>query len=229
MDGITVITGPRSGAGHLFALLRNFEPIAPFDDLFQPGGQSAGVRIDVAELEAHRQGKSLLALKLTSAVPRDIAEEQIVGRMGMRTMFVVRRQIDAYVSLAKATALGAWRDTDMTPVKVKLDAERFAKWLDEQEAWYVHWKDWLEKRAYPVPVMRYETHINVPVEAVLRRFQSTAAQVGMTLRIPLSFPYDGLKKQDRERAAAFKVKNWPEFSRALSQMGIEKRAFGYPI
>ena len=25
VDSITVITGPRSGAGHLFALLRNFE------------------------------------------------------------------------------------------------------------------------------------------------------------------------------------------------------------
>ena len=28
---------------------------------------------------------------------------------------------------------------------------------------------------------------------------------------------------------AFKVKNWPEFSKALSERGIEKRAFGYPI
>ena len=90
------------------------------------------------------------------------------------------------------------------------------------------WKT-LDDMDFAGKVALVRVDINVPVEAVLRRFQSTAAQVGMTLRIPLSFPYDGLKKQDRERAAAFKVKNWPEFSRALSQMGIEKRAFGYPI
>lgn len=229
MDGVTVITGPRSGAGHLFALLNNIEGVAPLDNLFEPGGQSAGVKIDVAELEAHRAGKSLLALKLTSAVPADVAEEQILSRMGMRAIFVVRRQIDAYVSLAKATALSAWRDTDLTLVKVKLDPERFSRWLDEQDAWYAHWKQWLEKRAYPLPIMRYETHINVPVEAALRRFQSTVGQVGISVKVPLSFPHAGLRKQDRERVIAFKVKNWPEFSRAISQMGIEKRAFGYPL
>ena len=36
-------------------------------------------------------------------------------------------------------------------------------------------------------------------------------------------------KQDREKAAAFRVRNWSEFSKALGEKGIEKRAFGYPI
>lgn len=81
----------------------------------------------------------------------------------------------------------------------------------------------------PLPILRYETHLTVPTASVLRRFQSAAGQVGITVRMPLSFPHPGLKRQDREKAIAFKVKNWPEFSRALSDLGIEKRAFGYAI
>jgi hypothetical protein len=229
MDGVTVITGPRTGAGHLFALLRNFEAVAPSDGLFADGLQDISGKIDLAELEARAARKSLIVLKATSAIPREAVERDLLGRSGMRAIFVVRRQIDSYVSLAKAMAMDAWRDTDLTPVKVKLDPRRFGIWLDEQEAWYAHWKTWLERRSFPVPVLRYETHLSVPAESVLRRFASTVAQVGITLRMPTVFPYEGLKKQDREKAAAFKVKNWPEFSRALSELGIEKRAFGYPL
>ena len=229
MDAITIITGPRTGAGHLIALTHNLEAVAPRDGLFADGFAEASGKIDVAELEARGEGKSLLLIKATSAMPREMVERDLLGRPGMRAIIVVRRQIDAYVSLAKATALDAWRDTDLTNVKVKLDAARFAAWLDEQEAWYAHWKGWLERRSLPVPVLRYETHISVPPESALRRFASAAAQVGITVRMPLSFPHAGLVKQDREGAAAFRVKNWPDFSRGLIERGIEKRAFGYPI
>jgi hypothetical protein len=229
MDGVTVITGPRTGAGHLFALLSNFEAVAPRDGLFADGWQDAGGKIDLAELEARAAAKSLIVLKATAAIPRDVVEREVLGRIGMRAIFVVRRQIDAYVSLAKAVAMDAWRDTDLTPVKVKLDAQRFAAWMDEQEAWYAHWKAWLEKRAYPVPVMRYETHLSVPDDSVLKRFASTVTQVGITLRVPATLSHPGLVKQDREKAAAFRVKNWSEFSRTLGEMGLEKRAFGYPL
>lgn len=229
MDGVTVITGPRTGTGHLFALLRNFEAVAPCGGLFDESTEDAGGRIDVAELEARGAHKSLIVLRATSAMPRDLVERELLGRSGMRAVFVLRRQIDAYVSLAKATALNAWCGTDLTRVKVKLDARHFAAWLDEQEAWYAHWRAWLERRAFPLPVLRYETHLSVPAESVLRRFAMTVAQVGITLRVPPALPFEGLTKQDRERAAAFKIKNWPEFSRALSAMGIEKRAFGYPL
>ena len=229
MDGVTVITGPRTGAGHLFALLRNFEAVAPSDGLFADGHQDASGKIDRFELEAAAERKNVIVLKATSALPREVMERDLLGRPGMRSIFVVRRMIDTYVSLAKATALGAWRGTDLTPVKVKLDAGRFATWLDEQQTWYGLWTDWLQRRAYPVPIIRYETHLAVPVESVLRRFQATVAQVGISLRMPLSFPHDGLTRQDREKAVALKVKNWPEFSKALTERGIEKRAFGYPI
>jgi hypothetical protein len=229
MDGVTVITGPRTGAGHLFALLRNFEAVAPRDGLFADGTADIGGKIDLAEIEARAERKSLLVLKATSALPRDVVERDILSRSGMRAIFVIRRQIDAYVSLAKAMAMDAWRDTDLTPVKVKLDAARFGRWLVGEEAWYAHWKGWLEKRAFPVPVIRYETHLNVPADSVLRRFSSTVAHVGITLKTPASLPFSGLKPQDREKAVALKVKNWPEFSRGLIELGIEKRAFGYPI
>ncbi len=229
MDGVTIITGPRSGAGHLFALLRNVEAVAPRDGLFAVDARDATARIDAAESEASAAHQSLLVLKATNALPRDMVERELLGRPGMRGIVVVRRQIDAYVSLAKATALGAWRDTDLTNVKVKLDPEHFATWLREQEDWYGHWQEWLLRRSFPVPILRYETHLSVPPETALRRFASAAAQVGLTVRVPATLTHPGLVKQDRETAAAFRVKNWSDFSKALIDRGIEKRAFGYPI
>jgi hypothetical protein len=229
VDAITIITGPRTGAGHLIALTQNLEAVAQRDGLFADGFADASGKIDIAELEARGEGKSLLIVKATSAMPREILERDLLSRPGMRAIIVVRRQIDAYVSLAKAAALGAWRDTDLSNVKVKLDAAHFASWLDAEEAWYAHWKGWLERRSFPVPVLRYETHINVPPESALRRLVSAAAQVGITIRVPLNLPHKGLVKQDREGAAAFRVKNWPDFSKSLIERGIEKRAFGYPI
>jgi hypothetical protein len=229
VDGITVITGPRTGAGHLFALLNNFEAVAPRDGLFAAGAAGASSAIDAAEAEARAAGRTLLVLKATSALPRETVERELLGRPGMRAIVVVRRQIDAYVSLAKATALNAFRDRDLTGVKVKLDAAHFASWLDEQEDWYGHWQEWLLRRSFPVPILRYETHLSVPPESALRRFASAAAQVGLTLRVPPALPHAGLVKQDRETAAAFRVKNWSDFSKALIDRDIEKRAFGYPI
>ncbi len=229
MDAITIITGERTGAGHLFALLRNIEAVAPHDGLFVSGHDDATARLDAAEAEARAAGKALLVVKAISAMPRDIVERELLGRAGMRTIVVVRRLIDAYVSLAKATALDAFRDRDLTNVRVRLDPAHFAAWLEEQEDWYGHWQEWLLRRSFPVPILRYESHLSVPPDAVLRRFASAAAQVGITVRVPSELPHPGLVKQDRETAAAFRVKNWPEFSKALVERDIEKRAFGYPI
>lgn len=229
MDAITIITGPRTGAGHVLALMNNIEAAAPRDGLFADGHADAGGRLDLAELEARGAGKSLLVTKVTSALPRETVEA-ILNRPDMRAVIVVRRQIDSFVSLAKAMGMGAWRDTDLTRVKVKLDAARFAGWMEEQEAWYAHWKQWLERRSFPVPVLRYETHIQgLPADTVLRRLGNAAAQVGITMRVPAELPHPGLVRQDRERTVAFKVKNWPDFSKGLVERGIEKRAFGYPI
>jgi hypothetical protein len=228
MDAITIITGPRTGAGHLFALLRNIEAVAPRDGLFVDGHADVTARMDAAEAEARTEGKSLLVVKATSAMPRDVVERELLGRTGMRAIVVVRRQIDAYVSLAKATALNAFRDRDLTGVKVRLDPAHFASWLEEQEDWYGHWQEWLLRRSFPVPILRYETHLSVPPESALRRF-AAAAQVGITVRVPTTLPHPGLLKQDRETAAASRVKNWVDFSKALVERDIEKRAFGYPI
>ena len=64
---------------------------------------------------------------------------------------------------------------------------------------------------------------------MLHRFAATAAQLGVVLRVPAELPFAGLLRQDRERAVAVKVKNWPDFSKALIERGIERRAFGYPM
>jgi LPS sulfotransferase NodH len=229
MDGVLVITGQRSGAGHLFALMRNLTEVAPRDDLLRGSITDAGGLIGLAEFEASASHRRVLALRAVSTIAPEIVERDILGRHGMRAVFVVRRQIDAYVSLAMATALGVWRDRDTSGVRVKLDFDHFAGWLEAEERWYAHWQSWLEKRSFPTPILRYETHLSVAPDSVLRRFASAAAQVGISLKVPNTLPFAGLTRQDSRRAVAFKVRNWPEFSRALIGRGIEKRAFGYPI
>jgi LPS sulfotransferase NodH len=224
MQAITVITGPRTGAGHLFALLDNIEAVAPRDGLLASGPAD----IDAAEREALAAGKSLLVLKATSALPIGTAEA-ILSRPRMGAILVVRRQIDTFVSLAKATAMGAWRDTDLSGVKVRLDIDRFAAWMDAEEAWYAHWKAWLERRALPVPILRYETHLNGAPEAALRHFAAATRQLGITVRVPPALTAPGLKRQDPGTVAGAKVKNWVDFSKALQSRNLEKRAFAYPI
>lgn len=209
--------------------MRNIEAVAAHDGLFADGIDTIAANIDGAEAEARAEHKSILMLKATSALPRDVVERELLGRMGMRAIVVVRRQIDAYVSLAKATALNAFRDRDLTGVKVRLDPDHFADWLSGEEDWYGHWQEWLLRRSFPVPILRYESHIAPSPDTALRRFASAAGQVGITVRFPATVTHQGLVKQDRETAAAFRVKNWPEFSKALIDRGIEKRAFGYPI
>jgi len=112
MDGVTVITGPRTGAGHLFALLRNFEAVAPSDGLFADGAQDASGKIDLFELEARAELKSLIVLKATSALPREVVERDLLGRPGMRTIFVVRRLIDTNPALQRLDVqwIRSWQD-----------------------------------------------------------------------------------------------------------------------
>lgn len=230
MEAVAVISGRRTGAGQLFALMANIEAVAPRDGLFDNVTTAFGAHLEAAEAEARTAGRSLLAFRLTPEVSREAVEREVLDRPGMRAVFVVRRNIDTYVSLAKATALDAWRDRDLTPVKVKLDVAHFAAWLDAQEDWYGHWKAWLERRAFPVPVLRYETQIlGLPADTVLRRFAAAGAQVGLTVRVPAALPHAGLARQDRGRIVALKVRNWAEFSRGLAERGLEKRAFGYPF
>jgi hypothetical protein len=50
VDGVTVITGPRTGAGHLFALLRNFDAVAPCDTLAAGNPAEISGRVDLAEI-----------------------------------------------------------------------------------------------------------------------------------------------------------------------------------
>ncbi len=229
MDGITIITGPRTGAGHLLKLLGNFAELAPNGELFDALGQDIPGMLDLAELEARSSGKRVLAVKVTSALAAETVQRDILGRPGMRAMLLVRRQIDSYVSLAKAMALDTWRDFDTTAVKVKIDPERFARWMETETAWYAGWRDWLTRRALPVPILRYETHVDIPAEVMLRRFSVVAAQLGIALKLPLDLRVTGLIRQDQGKAIADKVRDWPDVSKALIAMGLEKQAFGYPI
>jgi len=187
--------------------------------------------LDVLEIAAKDKGKRVMSYKLFHHhMPCETVEREIMPRQGMRAMMVVRRQIDSYVSWRKAVELGKWQGVDTTGMRLDLDAGRFAEWLDAQERWYDHWRNYLNRRFLPCPVLRYESDIDrQPAEAVLRRFAAAAAQLGITLRPPGTVTVGGLERQDRARNIGDKVSNWTEFSREVFKRGLEKRAFGYPI
>lgn len=232
LDTICLITGPRTGANHLMQLGGNFAELKTFPELFE----SLAERIEPdnvlerAAAEAQAERKRVLTFKLWhDTLEAETVEQLVLSRPGTRVIFVVRRQIDAYVSWCKAIELGKWQGVDTSGVRLTLDANDFAAWMEAQERWYDRWRNWLNRRFLPAPILRYETDLDQPPEWALRRFAAAAAQVGVTLRVPASLPVAGLTKQDRIKAAADKVDNWPAFSKALVARDLEKRAFGYPV
>lgn len=186
--------------------------------------------LDALELAAKDSGKRVMSFKLfRHNLPIEAVEREIMARRGMRVMMVVRRQIDSYISWRKAVELGKWQDVDTTGIRLRLDPGKFAEWLDAQERWYDHWRNYLNRRFLPCPVIHYETDIDQPVERVLRRFAAAAGQVGISLRPPVVVTHQGLERQDKARSLADKVTNWAEFNREVFARGLERRAFGYPI
>lgn len=232
LDTICLITGPRTGANHLMQLGGNLAELKTFPGLFN----SLAERIepdnvlDCAAAEAQAERKRVLTFKLLhDTLEAETVEQLVLSRPGVRVIFVVRRQIDAYVSWCKAISVHKWQGVDTSAVRLTLDVDDFAAWMEAQERWYDRWRNWLNRRFLPCPILRYETDIDQPPEWTLRRFSAAAAQVGVTLRVPTALTNTGLVKQDRIKAAADKVDNWPAFSKALVARGLEKRAFGYPV
>jgi hypothetical protein len=263
LDAICLITAPRTGTNHLCEVLRNFEDVAIYREVFESDGvhgtdsgtwallrQLTGVDfinhkdkrliafaqekpaelLEALEAAAKSQGKRVMSFKLfRNNLPLEVIEGQIMPRHGLRAVFIVRKQIDSYISWRKAVELGIWQGADTTGMLLPLDADRFQGWLVQQEQWYRHWKAYLERRFMPIPVLRYETDIDQPPERVLKRFSAAAAQVGITLRPPAAVTHSGLERQDRARSLADKVSNWAEFSREIFARGLERRTFGYPL
>lgn len=186
--------------------------------------------LDALEIAARDRGKRVMSFNLFhDHMPIETIERELMPRTGMRVMLVMRRQIDSYVAWRRAAALATLPDAGRLGVKVKLNPEHFSQWLDAQERWYAHWRDYLRRRFLPCPVLRYEFDIErQPPEAVLRRFAAAAAQLGITLRPPGVDAIEGVPQQ-RARNLSDDVSNWIDFSRELFKRGLEKRAFGYPI
>ena len=187
--------------------------------------------LDALEIAAKDDGKRVLAFLLfAEQLPLNLIEREIMPRTGTRAMLVMRRQIDSYVAWRKAAALASMPEAGRMGLRLKLDPEDFVRWLEAQERWYGQWRDYLKRRFLPCPVLRYESDIDrQPPEAVLRRFASAAAQVGITVRAPGAATAWEAPPPVRVRSLSEDVRNWTEFSAEIFRRGLEKRAFGYPI
>ena len=232
LDSLCLITSPRTGANHLMQLGENLAELQSFPELFAAFGDrlEPANALDMATAASSAAHKRVLVFKLwPDMLPVELLEHSILDWPGVRLVFVVRRQIDAYLSWCKAIELRQWRGIDTSGLRLTLDIDDFTAWMDMQQRWFDHWRSWLERRYLPSPILRYETDIDQPPASVLKRFAAAAAQVGVTLRVPAVLTTTGLERQDKVKAAADKASNWSEFSKALVQRGLEKRAFGHPI
>lgn len=232
LDTVCLITSPRTGANHLLSLCDNLAEAQAFPGLFDTLAERLAPEAAIAAAsEATRAaGKRVMIFKLRhDMLPLEQAISVVADRPGVRLVLVIRRQIDAYLSWCKAIELGQWQGVDTSELKLQVAIEDFIFFMEAQERWFAHWQDWLGRRYLPVPVLRYETDSDQQPEWALKRLSAAAAQLGVTLRMPAKLTTTGLVKQDRVRAAADKVSNWPQFSRELTTRGLEKRAFGYPL
>jgi len=232
LDTVCLISSPRTGANQLLSLCDNLAEAQAFPALFSTLAERLAPEAAIAAAtEATRAaGKRVMAFKLWhDMLPLEQATGLVADRPGVRLVLVLRRQIDAYLSWCKAIELGQWHGADTSGLKLTVAIEDFVFFMEAQERWFAHWQAWLARRYLPVPILRYETDIDQPPEWALRRLSAAAGQLGVTLRVPAKLTSTGLTKQDRVKAAADKVSNWPQFSRELTARGLEKRAFGYPI
>lgn len=232
LDTVCLISSPRTGANQLLSLCDNLAEAQAFPRLFETLAERLAPEAAIAAAsEATRvANKRVMMFKLWhDMLPLEQAISVVADRPGVRLVLVVRRQIDAYLSWCKAIELGQWQGVDTSDLQLRVTIEDFIFFMEAQERWFAHWQDWLSRRYLPVPTLRYETDIDQPPELALKRLAAAAAQVGITLRVPPTFTSTGLKKQDRVKAVADKVSNWPQFSRELTTRGLEKRAFGYPL
>ena len=232
LDTVCLITSPRTGANQLLSLCDNLAEAQAFPRLFETLAErlSPEAAIAAATEVTRAGGKRVMAFKLWhDMLPAEQAISAVADRPGVRLVLVMRRQIDAYLSWCKAIELGQWQGIDTSTLQLKVSIDDFVAFMEAQERWFAHWQTWLSRRYLPVPILRYETDIDQPPEWALKRLSAAAAQVGVTLRVPAKLISTGLTKQDRVKAAADKVSNWPQFSRELTARGLEKRAFGYPL
>lgn len=232
LDTVCLVTSPRTGANHLLSLCDNLAEAQSFPQLFETLAERLAPEAAMAAAtEATRAaGKRVMLFKLWhDMLPLEQAIGTLADRPGVRLVLVMRRQIDAYISWCKAIELGQWQGVDTSDLKLRASIDDFIAFMEAQETWFAHWQAWLGRRYLPIPVLRYETDIDQPPEWALKRLSSAAAQVGITLRVPATLTPSGFVKQDRVKAAADKLSNWPQFSRDLTLRGLEKRAFGYPL
>jgi hypothetical protein len=200
LDVICLVSAPHAGTERLREVLEQFGDLAAF-----PNASAA--------LEAGAPAKRVTCFPLFDG---DLRADELLDRPGLRFMLVVRKQIDCYVEL-----LGGAGE------KPALDAEAFAEWLKAQERWYDRWRNALNRRGLPCPVLRYESDIDQPTARALQRFAAGAAQLGIVLKVPAAI--DKPDAPAKAIAAMDRVGNWPAFSRALFAKGLERRAFGYPL
>ncbi len=232
LDAVCLVSSPRTGANHLLSLCDNLAEAQTFPHLFDTLAERLApeVAMSAAGNATRIAGKRVMAFKLWhDMLPLEEAISTVADRPGVRLVLVMRRQIDAYLSWCKAIELGTWQDADTSSLRLRGSIGDFIAFMEAQERWFAHWQAWLTRRYLPVPILRYETDIDQPPEWALKRLAAAAAQVGVTLRVPATLRSTGLTKQDRVKAAADKMSNWPEFSRELTVRGLEKRAFGYPL
>lgn len=232
LDTLCLVTSPGSGAAHLMRLCDNLAEVQAFPDLFATLAQQIEpeAAFEAALAATQAAGRRVLVLRLTSdTLPTRRIEETIASRPGVRLVLVVRRQIDAYIGWREEIEEKSRARADGHETRSALDVTDFGLWMDQQERWFDHWRNWLNRRFLPQPVLRYETDIDLPPQATLQRLAAAAAQVGVTLRVPQAPNLTALTRQDRTTAAADRVIDWPEFSRGLVSRGLERRAFGYPI
>lgn len=186
--------------------------------------------LNVLEAAAALNGRRAYCFKIfEDQLEQRIIESDVLGRPRTHMVLLMRRSIDTYISLQKALLTDRWMSFDTTGVPITLEAEAFAVWLERQRNWYRHWLEWARQRGRSPVILTYEKDVDRPLRLVLWRFARTARSFNVKLTQPLIIRNYGLHRQDGHAAVASRVQNWPEFTGALSRLGLEKDALGYPI
>jgi hypothetical protein len=239
---ILEVSLPRSGTTSLMRLMRGFEHVATYGEVFHtsrfwvtgpeaeavfatemaPGALHTRLRSDpVWGLErilehAAATGKSYAEFKLSPHHLHLRQIERIIARFRPIGFVMHRAPVDIYISHKKQTVSGAWEATPTTHIVPELDAKEFLRWRWRQQYHLQMGHRLLERARVPIVTLRYEDLYGpdrpAPETQIKEAFAAQGADFGT-----FDATVERLQRQDTTDDRAAKVLNWAAFSKAITE------------
>lgn len=152
--------------------------------------------------------------------------ENILKRDDVEVVFLKRLPIESYISMLKARESGAWKDSDHTNIKPRIEFNKFVKWYNAKEKWYKNVENILigcHKHSYTLYYENFtKSDDNENLEYIVSNLLQ--AKINSYSKSTIEVKYT-MKKQDKSKSIKEKVLNWDIFYGLCIEKGWKEKIF----